>query len=389
MKRIAALIMALMLLTSCSNNDKPASSDDNAKDDTPVTGQETEKEPDQPEDPEPENTVITFTAVGDDLIHNTLSFDSKTGTGYDFSHIYKGVKDYISGSDIAFVNQEVPLDGSVSAYPVLGAPKEVAAALSGVGFNVASLANNHMADRGASAIGDTVSALYDAGFKAVVGAYSDKEKASEYTVLDVNGIKIGFLAYTYGLNSGLGGGNEWMVNFIDKDKIQKDVEAIRPMCDFLAVSMHWGVEYKKTPSDSQREYAKFLSSLDVDLIIGHHPHVLEPAQWIDREGKEQTLCIYSLGNFVSGQREEDRLLGGVLKLQLEFSPDGEFIGFKDAQIDGVVTHYETGNKGFALYMLGDYTDELASRHGLHKYNLPISLGYFTDRMAGIKESLKR
>lgn len=389
MKRIAAIVMALMLLTSCSGNDEPAASNNDTKDDAQVTGQEAQNEPDQPKEPEPENIVITFTAAGDDLIHNTLSFDSKTDTGYDFSHIYTGVKDYISGSDIAFINQEVPLDGSVSAYPVLGAPKEVAAALAGVGFNVASLANNHMADRGASAIGDTVNALYNAGFKAVVGAYSDKEKASGYTVLEVNGIKIGFLAYTYGLNSGLGSGNEWMVNFIDKDKIQKDVEAIRPMCDFLAVSMHWGVEYQKTPSDSQREYAQFLSSLGVDLIIGHHPHVLEPAQWIDREGKEQTLCIYSLGNFVSGQREEDRLLGGVLKLQLEFSPDGGFIGFKDAQIEGVVTHYETGNKGFALYMLGDYTDELAGRHGLHKYNLPISLGYFTERMAGIKESLKR
>lgn len=387
MKKILILIMALMLFAACGQKDETT-------DGTADIGKDPKVEtPAQPQEPdiqeEPENILLTFTAVGDNLIHNTLSMDSETGDGYDFSHIYSGVADYIGGSDVAFINQEVPLDGSVGAYPVLGAPRQVADALRDIGFNVAALANNHMADRGAQGLIDTVDTLQQAGFEGIVGAYANKEAADSYVIVEKNGIKIGFLAYTYGLNSGLGSGNGWMIDKIDRDKMQADVNAIRPLCDFLAVSMHWGNEYQKTPSDSQREYASFLAEMGVDLIIGSHPHVLQPAQWIDRGDGKQTLCIYSLGNFASGQREQDRLLGGILKLTLEFSPEGGFVGYTEAEIEGVVTHYAVGNKGFALYMLEDYTEELAASHGLHKYDLPITLDYFTQRMAGIKESLVR
>lgn len=382
-KKLLALMTAALLLTSCGNKEEgePVSGDD-----IPLDGQQQEKE--KEEIKEPENITVTFTAVGDNLLHNTLSIDSRTESGYDFYHIYERVAEEIKGSDIAFVNQEVPLDGTEGAYPTLSAPYEAADGLIKAGFNVASLANNHMGDKGVKGFLSTVETMRNAGFEGIVGGFDTKEMAETPVIIEKNGIKIGFLAYTYGLNSGLGE-NNWMVNRISTDKITADVNAIRPLCDFLAVSMHWGVEYEHEPSDSQREFARLLADLDVDLIIGSHPHVLQPAQWLDRPGKEQTLCVYSLGNFASGQREQDRLLGGMLKAELEFSPEGEFIGFKSADIEGIVTHYDYGNVNFKLYMIDDYNEELAASHGLHKYDLPVSYAFFTERMAGIKESVAR
>lgn len=382
-KKFLALFAAMTLLVSCGANeaDEPVSGDD-----IPLDGQQQEKE--KEEIKEPENITVTFTAVGDNLLHNTLSIDSRTENGHDFYHIYEGIADEINGSDIAFVNQEVPLDGTEGAYPTLSAPYEAADALIKVGFNVASLANNHMGDKGVKGFLSTVETMRNAGFEGIVGGFDTKEMAETPVIIEKNGVKIGFLAYTYGLNSGLGDDN-WMVNRISTDKITADVNAIRPLCDFLAVSMHWGVEYEHEPSDSQREFARLLADLDVDLVIGSHPHVLQPAQWLDRPGKEQTLCIYSLGNFASGQREQDRLLGGMLKLELEFTPEGEFIGYKSADVEGIVTHYDYGNTNFRLYMIDDYNEELAASHGLHKYDLPVSYAFFTERMAGIKESIAR
>ena len=159
-----------------------------------------------------ENIFLTLTAVGDNLIHNTLSFDSRIETGYDFSHIYSRIQPLISQSDIAIVNQEVPLDGTVGSYPTLSAPTEVAYALAWCGFDVASLANNHMSDKGASGVVSTINALQNAGL-TVVGA-SDGSCES-WTVIEREGVKTGFLSYTYGLNSGLGS-SEVSVNTIVK-----------------------------------------------------------------------------------------------------------------------------------------------------------------------------
>lgn len=393
---MAFLLAFLPLLSGCAEwrdtgteQARQPSTDEESQPQETQPAAETETLPEEPEEPEPENTVVTFTAAGDNLIHNTLSFDSRQDDGsYDFTHIYAGIRDEIAGSDVALYTQEVPLDDTVGAYPTLSAPKSVAAAMADLGFTAASLANNHMADKGAEGARQTIAALEENGI-AAVGARDDESEVGSYVVLEVKGVRIGLLAYTYGLNAGLGG-SDWMVDRISTQKITEDVAALRPQCDFLAVAMHWGTEYQQTPSDGQREFAALLSSLGVDLIIGSHPHVLQPAQWIDREaGMEPTLCIYSMGNFVSGQREQDRLLGGLLRLELEFSPEGRFIGFKSAAIDGVVTHYERGNKGFRLYMLEDYTEELAARHGLHDYDLPFTLDFLTQRMAGMEASLAR
>ena len=144
MKKFFAFVLAFAIMTGCGVRET-ADSDTyapGADDDITAGEQQTEDQtPQLPEEPEPENITLRFTAVGDNLIHNTLSIDSRIDGGYDFSHIYAGVADCIEGSDIAFINQEVPLDGTEGAYPTLSAPREVAAAIHDIGFNVASLAD--------------------------------------------------------------------------------------------------------------------------------------------------------------------------------------------------------------------------------------------------------
>ena len=391
MKKLIALFMIIMMLTACGEAEKEPEQPEETPDNIEAPSEPLEELPEEEEpipEPEPENIFLSFTAVGDNLLHNTLSFDSRLdGGGYDFGHIYAPIAPYIKGSDVAFINQEVPLNGEVGSYPSLAAPQEAAKAIADIGFNAAALANNHMADKGASGLIKTVEALNNAGFEAIAGGYADKETSEKPVIIEKKGIKIGLLAYTYGINSGIG--ESWMIDRIGTDKITADVNEIRPQCDFLAVSMHWGNEYQAQPSQGQQEFAALLASLDVDLIIGHHPHVIQPAQWLSQPDGGEALCVYSLGNFVSNQREQDRMLGAMLRAELEFSPEGEFIGFKEADLHGVVTHFNNSSRGFAVYMLDDYTEELAASHGLHKYGLPFSLEFLQNRMAAVKESVKR
>jgi len=393
--KLTALLTALLLLGGCGAQENEQTSDP-APETPPQQEQQaeapqTEPQPEpekeqQPEaEPEPENIILRLTAVGDNLLHNTISFDSRVDGGYDFTPVYQGIAQKVAGSDLAIVNQEVPLDGTVGSYPTLSAPVEAADALKAVGFHVATLANNHMADKGAAGLQATIEALEARGIHTV-GAHAADMPG--YIMVEKQGIRIGILSYTYGTNSGLGDKN-WTIDRIDTDRIRADVEIVRPQCDFLIAAMHWGEEYQKTPSKGQQAMAQTLADLGIDLIIGSHPHVMQPAAWLTGSTGNETLCVYSLGNFISDQREQDRMIGALLTCELIFAPDGSFLGYQTAELDGVITHCTWGSKNFALYMLEDYTEALAAEHGLHKHQKPISLAFFQERMMGMKESIKR
>ena len=384
--KLTALLTALLLLGGCGAQENEQTSDPAPETPTQQEQQaeapQTEPQPEpekeqQPEaEPEPENIILRLTAVGDNLLHNTISFDSRLDGGYDFMPVYQGIAHKIEGSDLAIVNQEVPLDGTVGSYPTLSAPVEAADALKAVGFHVATLANNHMADKGAAGLQATIEALEARGIHTV-GAHAADMPG--YIMVEKQGIRIGILSYTYGTNSGLGDKN-WTIDRIDTDRIRADVEIVRPQCDFLIAAMHWGEEYQKTPSKGQQAMAQTLADLGIDLIIGSHPHVMQPAAWLTGSTGNETLCVYSLGNFISDQREQDRMIGALLTCELIFAPDGSFLGYQTAELDGVITHCTWGSKNFALYMLEDYTEALAAEHGLHKHQKPISLAFFQERM---------
>lgn len=335
-------------------------------------------EPVLPE-PEPEPITLRLTAVGDNLLHNTLSMDSEQDDGsYCFDPLYEHIADIISGSDIAFINQEVMLTGQVSAYPNLAAPAEVADALIKVGFNVINLATNHSLDKGVKGLEACLENVHARPFEGILGAFRTEEEAAQLCILEKQGVRFGFLSYTYGLNGyRLPAGEEYKIALIDEDKMQQDLAAIRPQCDYLVVSMHWGNEYQHTQNQYQEQLAQLLCDGGADLIIGTHPHVLQPVEWIESDTGHRTLCAYSLGNFISGQHKRPTMLGGILDLRLKFDPDGTLLETVSAGVIPTVTYY--GSKGgYTVYPLEQFTEEQAAAHGVKKYEKPLTLDYLND-----------
>ena len=251
--------------------------------------------------------------VGDALIHNTLYEDANrlaNYDGYDFTPHFELIKDEVSKYDIAYYNQETILGGTsigVSTYPAFNSPQELGDALIDAGFNLVSLATNHTLDRGEKAV--TLSREYWNKQESVhaVGSYTSEEEKEtiETKILEVNNITYAMLNYTYGTNGiSVPNNKDYLVNLWDdtsnyegyKEKVKSDIEAIRDKVDILIVAMHWGREYTHIPTDLEVKTANFLAELDVDIIIGTHPHVIQPVEWIN-----DTLVFYSLGNFISAQ----------------------------------------------------------------------------------------
>ena len=259
--------------------------------------------------------------VGDALIHSSVYNDANRlagWSGYDFKPQMELIKEKVKDFDLAYYNQETILGGTslgLSDYPTFNSPQEVGDAFIDAGFNLVSLATNHTADRGKQAILNSREYWNKQDGVTAVGSYSSEEEKHEIEtrVLEVNNIKYAMLNYTYGTN-GMPVSDDYLVNVwptdIDnignpdndskyqayKDVVKKDIEAIRDKVDVLMVAMHWGIEYTHTPTNYEKDMAKFLADNKVDIVIGTHPHVIQPVEWIG-----DTIVFYSLGNFISAQ----------------------------------------------------------------------------------------
>lgn len=244
-------------------------------------------------------TKLSLVMVGDALIHSSVYKDAYKNGKYDFSNQISLVKSSIKDYDLKFYNQETILGGTeigLSDYPTFNTPWEFGDAMLDAGFNVVNLATNHTLDRGEKAILKSCEYWQDKDVYTA-GSYCSKEDSEKIPIKEVNGIKYAMVSYTYGTNGiQVPKGKEYLVNLYSDKKAKEDIEKIRDKVDLLLVSMHWGLEYRSEPTDEQKRQAKYLSSLGADIIIGTHPHVIEPVTYID-----DTLVIYSLGNFISAQ----------------------------------------------------------------------------------------
>ncbi len=262
---------------------------------------------------------IKLLMVGDVLIHESVYYDARSGDGtYNFKPMIEAVTPIVNKYDLAYYNQETILGGSsipYSGYPRFNSPQEVGDAFIEAGFNLVSLANNHTMDRGEAGVLNSVS--YWSGKKGVVtsGQWKSLEERDKVRIYEENGITYAFFSYTTctnGLNPP--SGKEYLSNVYSNEKAKKDIEEVRGQVDVVIVAMHWGTEYLLGVSEEQTEIANYLASLGVDLIIGTHPHVVEPVEYIN-DGK--TFVIYSLGNFLSGQIGIERLTGLMMEVTIK------------------------------------------------------------------------
>lgn len=242
---------------------------------------------------------LSLVMVGDALLHSSLYNDAYQNGTYNFSPQLELIKPIVQNYDLAFYNQESILGGTslgLSSYPTFNSPQEFGDAMVDAGFNLVSLANNHTMDKGVKAIESSCN-YWKTKDVLTAGSYCSGEEADNIQVKEKNGIKYALLAYTYGTNGiSVPQDKPYLVNLYSDEKAKADIEKVRDKVDLLIVSMHWGTEYRSEPTDEQKREAEYLSSLGVDIIIGTHPHVIEPITYIGN-----TLVIYSLGNFISAQ----------------------------------------------------------------------------------------
>ena len=352
------IIISLVLIVLINNN-----FNNNTKRNTPSTKQKKEEKE--------TITSVTMITAGDNLIHSSIYKDANKNAGlngYDFKPMYELIKPIISKYDLAYYNQETILGGTnlgLSDYPTFNSPQEVGDAMIDAGFNIVSLATNHTMDSGERAVLASREYWNSKADVLAVGSYSSKEDREKIRIKEKNGIKYTMLNYTYGTNGiKVPSGKEYLVNvwptdlnINDPEKdlkyqeykkiVKEDIDKIKDKTDLLIVAMHWGVEYTHEPTEYEKDMAKYLASLGVNVIIGTHPHVIQPVTWIDK-----TLVIYSLGNFISAQYQDEnynKMVGLMTSFKITKTMKGKKSNIKIDNINNELTY--TYYKGFRNFKI--------------------------------------
>lgn len=344
----------------------------------------------------PQDTVVSFLACPDNIIHPSVFYDALERAAfkeqrapdysdlhnakYDFSPIYEDVAEQIKNADIAYINQETLIGGTsgkIIGYPCFNSPKPVADEVIDLGFDVVNVAHNHMLDSGDTRYLENCNNTFKNAGLEVIGYYPDEKSTESITVIEKDGIRIAFLAYTYGTNGiRLPSGSSFIIPYLDKDLLNRQVTAAKSVADVIIVSCHWGYEDTFNANSQQKEYATLMCELGVDVVLGMHPHVIQPMEWMASSTGSKTLVVYSLGNFVSGMVAGKNMLAGMLSLSIVKDAETKKITIEQPTFIPIVTHYikgagvasnDTGYRGFKIYYLSDYTEEIAATHGVCRY----------------------
>jgi poly-gamma-glutamate synthesis protein (capsule biosynthesis protein) len=264
--------------------------------------------------------------VGDVMGHDSQIASAQVvkDSLYDYSPCFEYISPILKQADLAIANLEVTLPGKppYKGYPQFRSPNDLALALRYAGFNLLVTANNHSNDSGKSGVVNTINTLNDYGFYQT-GTFQSQEERNAFYPLIVyrNQFKLAFLNYTYGTN-GLPTRPPTIVNLIDEEQIRKDImeaKALRP--DFITVLIHWGLEYQLNENSQQRQLADSIFHWGADLIVGAHPHVVQPIKEVTIQRKDgqqkKGLIAYSLGNFISGQRRQYTDGGIMFEVEIE------------------------------------------------------------------------
>ena len=335
-----------------------------------------------------EEYEIVLMALGDNLMHmGIVSTGEQADGSYNYDILFQGIEDCLEAADIKIINQETILGGNslgFSGYPLFNSPTEVGDAIAKAGFNVVLQSSNHSADRGLDGMLNCID-FWENTYPEVtmVGIHEESKEEHPISVIEIKGIKFAILNYTYSPNSevlpkSVQGKLDMLCNWdtqtgqIDfltlHPQVIKDIERAEEMADFTIVCPHWGTEYATTPSTVQKEFAMQMAEAGADLIVGTHPHVVQPVEWVEDSRGEKTLCYYSLGNYVSTQKDPLCMLEGMAWVTLTVTEEG--IQYKEEEIGmfPMVCQYNSNPVRFdKVYFLEDYSKKLAKNHGIIQY----------------------
>ena len=351
----------------------------------------------EPQAEEPEQ-VISILMVGDILLHTPVEESAHTQQDtYDFRPIFSELKEEISAADLALVNQEVIIGGQelgISGYPAFNAPFPIADALVDAGFDVVCQATNHALDKGEKGVRNDL-AYWESNYPdmVVTGIQDSEEKQKMIPTVCVGDVTFAILNYTYGTNGiPLPKDMPYAVNLLEEEKVKQDLQLAEETADFTIVCPHWGTEYQLKPSAEQEYWTDIFLEGGADLVIGTHPHVIQPVEMIQNEGKEM-LVYYSLGNFVNwtsgtGDGVANRMVGGMA--QIEVVRENDDVVIKEYGVKPLITHVSEGYGGVRTYALEDYTVSLEQENLIKKQDSNFSLSYaetLCEKVWGEQESL--
>lgn len=343
-----------------------------------------------------EVTTATVLAVGDNLVQPSLLASGQSETGaWNYDSVYANLKSDIQAADIAMVNQETPFTtdhSAVSGTAPYATPTEVGDALVNAGFNVVTSATALIDDNGSSMINETLN-YWETSHPDVtlVGIHKSQTSTNTAKIVEINGIKIAFLDYTfpaYGSQSGISDNSAdttgssassgsaatsssskgSMIDTFNTADVAAAIKQAKASADCVIFSANWGKTEEPMPTEYEKEWANFLMEQGVDVVIGTNPNVLQPYGYLTDDSGHNMLIYYSLGNFVTGQETLKQLLGGMAAFTIQKTVDGDqtSIQIQDATLTPLVMHYSYDTLEYAPYKLDDYTDALASAHSVRQ-----------------------
>lgn len=303
---------------------------------------------------------LTLMAVGDIMVHQEqldAAWDPKTKM-YDFHPFFTNVIPLFRKADLVIGNLETTMSGSAtgySGYPMFNTPASLGHTLKDVGFTAVSTANNHSLDRREAGVLQTIKHLDEAGILHT-GTFASPEERDEPLLLKKDGFTLALLSYTYGTNGiSIPPGKPYLINLINPELIKKDIARAREQgADLVAVALHFGVEYQRMPNEAQKKTAELCLQYGADLILGAHPHVVQPYEWKTvtlEDGREHKgLIAYSLGNFISAQRWDYKDVGAILKLTLHKDGQGS-ASIESAEMIPTYVHFyrKSGKRHYVIY----------------------------------------
>ena len=312
--------------------------------------------------------TVSIMMIGDMLMHLNVTESGYVGDGTrNYDHLFQRILPDIQQADISIVNEEVMFGGEdlkFSGYPMFNTADEVGDAEAKAGFNVILHATNHTMDKGKQGLLHTLNFWKKYPDIHVLGINETAEDQDRITIVEKNGMKIALLNYTYGLNGmPMPSDMPYAVNLIDEDLMARNIKSAHEQADFVCVLMHWGTEYQLFASSDQKYWANWLCEHDVDLVIGAHPHVVEPVEWIeDPKDGDRMLCYYSLGNYITGTRAArsgvyEQAIGGLAKVEVQKNGQGKVVITRYGLVPTVANIGRSGYGNIYTCPLSEYTEE--------------------------------